>query len=106
VNASELYEIVCGVDQSAWPDQAWFDPDNASWANRKGFVTDGFAEAAFVGSMVAWLYKNRGGSFGMVEDPEGCWVGLPEAKPPYQTAYGTHYPTIIKALAAACKEAP
>jgi hypothetical protein len=97
VTAAELYEIVKGVDRAAWPDQAWFDPDNASWANRKGFVTDGFAEAAFVGSMVMHKIKTEG----------RCTFGTNDAGYFYvvtdlRTVAG--FPTLIEALAAVCKD--
>jgi hypothetical protein len=114
VNASELYEIVKDVPEAAWPNtngityhyrltedgprdvEWWFwggteeDPTGHVEARMK------LVEAAFVGSMVAHRLKNPSSSADIVHWSDGGYsvLGVTEK-----------FPTLIAALAAACKEA-
>ena len=98
MNASELYEIVKDVPEAAKPQEIDFNEVSKSWyeSGRCDGMSDALAEAAFVGSMVKHRLKNPSSSADIVHWSEGgCSVlGVTEK-----------FPTLIAALAAACKEA-
>jgi hypothetical protein len=106
VNAAELYEIVKDVPREAWPDLKYQPAQSCPVDEWRQLGTNwrqdvDVAEAAFVGAMVAWLFKNKkrwpipAAQFPVVEIC-GRWSVDKDPKP---------YPTLIAALAAACKEA-
>jgi hypothetical protein len=104
VNASELYEIVKDVPREAWPANlhppTW-DKELFTWKHpslpsvvQAGVPLD-IVLPAFVGSMVTWLIPMGN----VVYERDGvfmCWNVKTEAR--------AEAPTLIAALAAACKD--
>ncbi len=115
MTAQELYEIVKDVDRAAWPKTNGVTyhyrleedgPHDVEWWFWGGTEEDPsghvearmvLLEAAFVGSMVAWLLDHNTYP---IKSPAGeYWTFNPFA--PSQTI--SPQPTLIQALAAACK---
>jgi hypothetical protein len=107
MQASELYEIVRDVPREAWPREVkfaanlWkFETSVSPTVTQSHFMPTDLAEAAFVGSMTAWMIHRgrltlRGNVFAGV-----VAYAIVEIEPIEPTGANT----LVAALAAACKE--
>ena len=103
MTAAELYEVVKDVPREAWPELTW---DGVEWSNsrRDEDISARIAEHAFVGSMTAWLAaKQKYPTHAIYKDnalfEDHAMVSVNNR----QIAY--RQPSLVAALAAACKEA-
>jgi hypothetical protein len=109
VTAAELYEIVKDVPEAAWPTTIHFDSDEG-WKLFDDFNDGGcgveIAEAAFVGSMVAWLIGEGYHVLGWDSnsDTSTATLVLYDREFSVSTDKYRGMGTIVALLAAACKD--
>ena len=109
MNASELYEIVKDVDRAAWPEKIRHTANLFAYMHEGGdkFMPTSLMEAAFVGSMVAWLigkgYHVHG--WDSNSDTSTATLVLYDREFSVSTDKYRGMGTIVALLAAACKEA-
>ena len=111
MNAAELYEIVKDLPFDAWPELAWHkeqwrccNPEHCTWDDQ---VSVDLAEAAFVGSMVAWLIGegHHVHEWDSNSDTSTATLVLYDREFSVSTDKYRGMGTIVALLAAACKEA-
>lgn len=101
MTAAELYEIVKDVPIEAWPTNlGWSGFGRWNNGDSEWYITEEHAEAAFIGSMTAWL-MNRNVFASKSQFDESYWtINMNNV-----SRRSGNYRTLVAALAAACKEA-
>lgn len=105
MTAARLYEIVKDVPKDAWP-KVWYDEYDRLWHEHWNDCTilPDLAKAAFVGAMVAWLIKEGSpSSFTLLDMGDFQRVHEYHDGTGYEIMNNYDKPTLIEALAAACK---
>ena len=105
MTASDLFAIVKDVPREAWPEQFdWYEcggdtPYRCFTVNGEEYnYKNNLLEVAFVGSMTAWLARNRKYSTLATHSDGTSMVALPDR------VHSIHASSLVAALAAACKE--
>jgi len=98
MTAAELFEVVKDVPREVWPELTW---DGVEWSNsrRDEDISARIAEHAFIGSMTAWLARNKKYSTFSTYSDGTSQVALPDRCQSIRAS------SLVAALAAACKEA-
>lgn len=100
MTAAELYEVVKDVPREAWPKLLEWDGQCFEDKSVGCFPSDAIIEAAFIGSMTAWL-MNRNVFASKSQFDESYWtINMNNV-----SRRSGNYRTLVAALAAACKEA-